>query len=84
MVFFHIRENEKKIAIGVGLIVVSDVFACFSDYRQMLLPFYWGSMAIGVAILVWVFFQPKYYQEIFASVYKGILHKTTKNGLPTY
>ena len=62
------RERAKKIAIGVGLIVVSDVFACFSDYRQMLLPFYWGSMAIGVAILVWVFFQPKYYQEIFTKV----------------
>lgn len=25
-----------------------------------------------------------YYQSIIASVYKGILHKTTKNGLPTY
>lgn len=23
-------------------------------------------------------------QEALASVYKGILHKTTKNGLPTY
>lgn len=25
----------------------------------------------------------KYYMKL-ASVYKGILHKTTKNGLPTY
>lgn len=62
------REQAKKIAIGVGLIVISDVFGCFSDYRQMLLPFYWGSMAIGIAILVWTFFQPKYYQEIYTKV----------------
>ena len=62
------REQAKKISIGVGLIVVSDVFACFSDYTQMLLPFYWGSMAIGIAILIWTFFQPKYYQEIFTKV----------------
>ena len=62
------REQAKKIAVGVGLIVISDVFSCFSDYRQMLLPFYWGSMAIGIAILVWTFFQPKCYQEIFTKV----------------
>lgn len=62
------REQAKKIAVGVGLIVISDVFSCFSDYRQMLLPFYWGSIAIGIAILVWTFFQPKCYQEIFTKV----------------
>lgn len=58
------RERAKKISIGVGLIVVSDFFCCFADYRELLLPFYWGSMAIGVAILIWNFFQPKLYQEI--------------------
>ena len=62
------REQAKKIAVGVGLIVISDVFSCFSDYRQMFRPFYWGSMAIGIAILVWTFFQPKCYQEIFTKV----------------
>lgn len=59
------RERTKKIAIGVGLMVISDIFGCFPDYRQPMLPLYWGSMAIGVAILIWTFFQPKYYQEIF-------------------
>ena len=62
------RERAKKIACGVGLIVVSDVFGCFSDYRQMLLPLYWGSIAIGIAILIWTLFQPKYYQEIHTKV----------------
>ena len=62
------RERAKKIACGIGLIVISDVFGCFSDYRQMLLPFYWGSIAIGIAILVWTLFQPKRYQEIHDKV----------------
>ena len=62
------RERAKKIACGVGLIVVSDVFGCFSDYRQMLLPLYWGSIAIGIAILIWTLFQPKYCQEIHTKV----------------
>lgn len=58
------RERAKKISIGVSLIIVSDFFGCFSDYRELLLPFYWGSIAIGVAILIWTFFQPKLYREI--------------------
>lgn len=57
-------ERAKKISIGVSLIIVSDFFGCFSDYRELLLPFYWGSIAIGVAILIWTFFQPKLYREI--------------------
>ena len=57
-------HRAKNIAIGVGLIIGSDIFGSFSDYRQLLLPLYWGTMAIGIAILVWTFFQPKNYQEI--------------------
>lgn len=58
------RHRAKNIAIGVGLFLGSNVFGCFSDYRQLLLPLYWGIMAIGVVILVWTFFQPKHYREI--------------------
>lgn len=58
------RHRAKNIAIGVGLFLGSNIFGCFSDYRQLLLPLYWGTMAIGIAILVWTFFQPKRYREI--------------------
>ncbi len=58
------RHRAKNIAIGVGLMIGSDIFGCFSDYRHLLLPLYWGTMAIGIAILVWTFLQPKHYREI--------------------
>lgn len=60
----HKRHLAKNIAIGVGLIIGSDIFGCFSEYRQLLRPLYWGTMAIGIAVLVWTFFQPKRYQQI--------------------
>lgn len=58
------RHWAKNIAVGAGLIIGSDIFGCFSDYRKPLLPLYWGTMAIGIAVLVWAFFQPKHYREI--------------------
>lgn len=58
------RHRAKNIAVGVGLFLGSNIFGCFSDYRQILLLLYWGTMAIGIAILVWTFFQPKHYREI--------------------
>ena len=80
------RQRAKKLAVGVGLIIISDVFGCFSDYRQILLPLYWGSMAIGIAILVWLFFQPKRYQEIYTktlifddSVIKDFREESNRN-----
>lgn len=60
------RQRAKRFAIGIGLIIVSNVFGCFSDYRQVLRPLYWVTTAIGTAILVWTFFQPKHYQEIYS------------------
>lgn len=60
----YMRHRAKNISVGVGLIISSDIFGCFSDYRQLLLPLYWGTMAIGIAILVWTLFQPKHYREI--------------------
>lgn len=56
------RHQAKNIAIGVGLFLGSNIFGSFSDYRQLLL--YWGTMAIGIGILVWTFFQPKHYRKI--------------------
>ena len=31
---------------------------------QLLRPLYWGTMAVGIAVLVWTFFQPGRYKEI--------------------
>ncbi len=80
------RHRAKNIAIGVGLIIGSDIFGSFSDYRQLLLPLYWGTMAIGIAILVWTFFQPKHYQEICSNtllfdeaIIKSFREKSSRN-----
>ena len=61
---YYKRHRAKNIAIGVGLMIGADIFGSFSDYRQFLLPLYWGTMATGIAVLVWTFFQPKHYQEV--------------------
>lgn len=60
----HKRHLAKNIAIGVGLVISSDIFGCFSEYMQLLRPLYWGTMAVGIAVLVWTFFQPGRYKEI--------------------
>lgn len=76
----------KRIAAGVGLIIVSDVFGCFSDYRQALRLLYWGCTAVGIAILIWTYFQPKRYQEIYSkplifdeTVIKDFREESNKN-----
>ncbi|QUH19966.1 helix-turn-helix domain-containing protein [Alkaliphilus sp. B6464] len=58
------RQGAKRIAVGVGLIVLSNIFGCVPVYRQVALVFYWVTMALGIAVLVWHIFQPKRYQEI--------------------
>jgi Predicted transcriptional regulators len=58
------RLGAKRIAVGVGLIILSNIFVCIPSYRQLTMVCYWIMMAIGFAILVWHFFQPKRYQEI--------------------
>ena len=60
----HKRHLAKNIAIGVGLVISSDIFGCFSEYMQLLRPLYWGTMAVGIAVLVWTFFQLGRYKEI--------------------
>ncbi len=61
------RRQARNIAIGAGLIIGADIFGCFSDYRQVLLLLYWGTMAIGISMLVWAFFQPRHYREIYSN-----------------
>lgn len=58
------RQGSKRITVGVGLIILSNIFGCVSDYRQAAMVFYWVATALGIAILVWHVFQPKRYQEI--------------------
>lgn len=58
------RQGAKRIAIGVSLILLSNLFGSFFEYGQVLLLAYWLTIAIGVAILIWQFFQPKRYPEI--------------------
>ena len=61
------KKQFRIIAIGIGLIIASDTFSCFSDFKHFLMPFYWGSMALGIAILVWNLLQPKQYHEIYTT-----------------
>ena len=66
----HKRHLAKNIAIGVGLVISSDIFGCFSGYMQLLRLLYWGTMAIGIAVLVWTSFcasiPPGYFAYLFA------------------
>lgn len=58
------RQGAKRIAVGVSLIILSNIFGCVPVYRQVALTLYWITMAIGIAVLIWHIFQPKRYQEI--------------------
>ena len=58
------RQGAKRIAVGVSLIILSNIFGCVPVYRQVALTLYWITMAIGIAVLIWHIFQPKQYQEI--------------------
>lgn len=59
------RRRATEFALGAALIISCDVFGSFPAYAQMLRPFYWGSMALGAAILIWAHLQPKYYREFY-------------------
>lgn len=58
------RQGAKRIAVGVSLIILSNIFGCVPVYKQVALTLYWITMAIGIAVLIWHIFQPKRYQEI--------------------
>lgn len=59
------RQAAKRIAIGISLIVLSNVFTiAFRDYVLAII-LYWLTISCGTAALVWQFFQPKRYREIY-------------------
>jgi Predicted transcriptional regulators len=58
------RQSAKRIAIGVSLIVLANLFGCVPADRQLAMSIYWIIMALGIALLVWHVFQPKRYPEI--------------------
>lgn len=58
------RQGAKRLAIGVSLIIVANIFYSFGFDRQLGNTMYWITTAIGFSILIWHFFQLKRYQEI--------------------
>ncbi|WP_312649603.1 helix-turn-helix domain-containing protein [Aminipila sp.] len=57
------QQGAKKIAIGVNLIVLSNLTNIFSQ-NQFTIIFYWLTLTLGIAVLVWHIFQPNRYKEI--------------------
>lgn len=51
-------------AIGVSLIVLSNIFIGVFNQNQLAMILYWMTLASGIAVLVWHIFQPKHYKEI--------------------
>jgi transcriptional regulator with XRE-family HTH domain len=59
------RQATKRIVIGISLIVLSNVFTiAFGEYVLAII-LYWLTFSCGIAALVWHFFQPKRYKEIY-------------------
>lgn len=58
------RQGAKRIAIGISLILLSDVFTSISNRSQWAMILYWLTLTLGIAELIWHIFQPKRYHEI--------------------
>ncbi len=58
------RQGAKRIAIGVSLIILSNLFISVIPDKEIALLPYWITMVLGIAVLVWHIFQPKRYKEI--------------------
>lgn len=58
------RQGAKRIAIGVSLIVLSNLFISIQTQNQLAMILYWMTVASGVAVLVWHIFQQNRYKEI--------------------
>ena len=58
------RQGAKRIAVGVSLIVLSNIFTSVFNQNQFAMVLYWMTIALGVAVLVWHIFQPSRYGEI--------------------
>ena len=58
------RCGAKRIAVGVSLIVLSNVFIHVFNQSQLAMISYWITLAAGIAVLAWHVFQPNHYKEI--------------------
>lgn len=58
------RQGAKRITIGVCLIILSNLFVSLFDFNQIGTALYFIITILGIAILIWNFFQPKRYDEM--------------------
>ncbi len=58
------RQGAKRISIGISLIVLSNMFSSIYNQEKFMILLYWISISLGIAVLIWNFFQPKRYEEI--------------------
>lgn len=58
------RQNVRRIAGGISLFILSNVFGDFAHHSMIMSVLYWFTMIAGVTIIVWHFLQIKQYQEI--------------------
>ncbi|BCJ93691.1 transcriptional regulator [Anaerocolumna cellulosilytica] len=56
------RQGAKRIAIGVSLMVLANLFD--DTQSQLILILYWITISLGVAVLVWQIFQQNHYKVI--------------------
>lgn len=58
------RRNVRQITGGISLFLISNIFTCFGFHSVVMSVFYWLTMAAGIIIIIWHYFQIKQYQEI--------------------
>lgn len=59
------REGTKRIVMGIGLIVIANIFECFAWRNQFFSQIlYWIVTAMGATILIWNALLPVQYKEI--------------------
>ncbi|MDK2808784.1 MAG: hypothetical protein PWP24_1521 [Clostridiales bacterium] len=70
------RRGAKRIAIGVCLLLLSNVFINLHMHNQLSMIGYWMMLAAGAAVLIWHLFQQNHYKEIGTK--KLIFDETTQ------
>lgn len=60
------RRGAKRLALGVGSLFFAGFWEWFFHFSQIGMALYWLTTAFGIAALVWHFFQPKRYKEIYS------------------
>lgn len=58
------RQKVRRIAGGISLFILSNIFLCLDSDNRILMFLYWSMMIAGVSILLWTFLQTKQYQVI--------------------